>query len=147
MGGKGGVLYPSRGLQSIHQLPKGKSRLIVPFYRLIRHQGLVLHLFINDLPLHLETDNVFFYADNTITHAADDSLKMVYYKLQNSVTKFDLWCVDHDMLINYIKTHLMILGSRHMTSAIEDISISLNGHTTEIVNMQKHTGVVIEKKK
>ena len=40
----------------------------------------------------------------------------------------------------------MILGSRHMTSVIEDSSISLNGHTTKIVNMQKHPGVVIEKK-
>ena len=50
-------------------------------------------LFINDPPFHLET------------YIPDKSLKVVKHKLQNSATKFDLWCVDHNMLINYIKTH------------------------------------------
>ena len=31
----------------------------------------------------------------------------------------------------------MILGSRHMTSANGNISVSINGHLTDIVNTQK----------
>ena len=65
--------------------------------------------FINDLPLHLETDTEFC-ADDTAVHAADKSLEVVEIKLQNSASNFDFWCVYHNMFISYIKTHLMILG-------------------------------------
>ena len=38
----------------------------------------------------------------------------------------------------------MILGSRHTTSANEDISVSINGHMTEVVSTQKHLGLTID---
>ena len=33
------------------------------------------------------------------------------------------------------KTHLLVLGSRHRTSANKDTSVSLNGHVIEVVSI------------
>ena len=62
--------------------------------------GPVLFLiFINYLPLHLETDTDL-YADETITHAADKSLRVGETKLQGSAIKFYSWCIDHSVFVN-----------------------------------------------
>ena len=88
--------------------------------------GPVLFLmFINDVPLHLET-YTGIYADNTITHAADKSMRVVEtIKLQGNTNKFDSWCIDHNVLINYLKNYAVLLGSRYTTSTDEEISISV----------------------
>ena len=88
--------------------------------------GPVLFLiFINDLPLHLET-YTGICADDTITDAADKSMRVVETtKLQGSANKFDSWCIDHNVLINYLKNYAMLLGSRYTTSTDDKISISV----------------------
>ena len=47
------------------------------------------------------------------------------------------------MGIYYGKTHTFVVGSMHMISANESISISINGHI-ESVNAQKHLGKTID---
>ena len=45
-----------------------------------------------------------------------------------------------------VKTYSFVVGSKHMTSANESISITINEHVIESVNAQKHLGITIDKK-
>ena len=49
------------------------------------------------------------------------------------------------MGVHYGKTHSFVVGSKHMTSANESNSITINEHVIESVNAQKHLGITIDK--
>ena len=107
--------------------------------------GPVLFLiFINDMPLQLQTDTDI-YADDTITHTAGKKLEVVEPKLQISAGDFNTWCIDNNMGVHYGKTHAFVVGSKHMTSSNEGISVTINEHSIESVSAQKHLGITIDK--
>ena len=100
--------------------------------------GRVLFLiFINDMPLHLQTDTDI-YAEDTITHTAGKKLEVVEPKLQISADDFSTWCIDNNMGVHYGKTHAFVVGPKHMTSANEGISVTINEHSIESVSAHKH---------
>ena len=106
--------------------------------------GPVLFLiFINDMPLQLQTDTDI-YADDTITHTVGKKLEVVEPKLQNSADDFNTWCIDNNMGVHYGKSHAFVLGPKHMTSANEGISVTINEHSIELVRAQKHLGISID---
>ena len=49
------------------------------------------------------------------------------------------------MGVHYGITHAFV-GSKHMTSANEGISVTINEHCIESVSAQKHLGITIDKK-
>ena len=49
------------------------------------------------------------------------------------------------MGVHYGKTHAFVVGSKHMTSANESISVTINEYSIESVNAQKHLGITIDK--
>ena len=107
--------------------------------------GLVLFpIFINNMPLQLQTDTDM-YADDTITHTAGEKLEVVQPKLQTSAGDFNTWCIENNMGVHYGKTHAFVVGSKNMTFAHESISITINEHSIESVNTQKHLGITIDK--
>ena len=71
---------------------------------------------------------------------------MVEPKLQNSADDFNTWCIDNNMGVHYGKTHAFVVGSKHMTSANEGISVTINEHNIESVSAQKHLGITTDKK-
>ena len=101
-------------------------------------------LYINDLPLHLTTDTDL-YANDTIEHTAGENLEIVGPKLQTSSNDFNSWCLDNNMGVHYGKTHAFIAGTKHMTNANGDLSISINGQNIDLVDTQKHLGITIDK--
>ena len=70
---------------------------------------------------------------------------MVEPKLQISADDFNTRCIDNNMGVHYGKTHAFVVGSKHMTSANEGISITINEHSIESVSAQKHLGRTIDK--
>ena len=50
------------------------------------------------------------------------------------------------MGIHFGKTHAFVAGSKHITSANEGISVTINEHSIESVSAQKHLGITIGKK-
>ena len=109
--------------------------------------GPVLFLiFINDMSLQLQTDTDI-YADDTITHTAGKKLEVVEPKLQTSAGDFNTRCIENNMGVHYGNTHAFVVGSKHMASANEGISVTINQHSTRIesVSAQKRLGITIEK--
>ena len=107
--------------------------------------GPVLFLiFVNEMPLQLQTDTNI-YADDTVTYTVDKKLEVVEPKLQNSADDFNTWCIVNNMGVHYGKTHAFVVGSKHMTSANEGISVTINEHSIESVRAQKHLGITINK--
>ena len=106
--------------------------------------GQVLFLiFINNMPLQSRTDTDM-YADDTITHTAGKKLKVVQPKLQTSAGDFNTWCIENNMGVHYGKTHAFVVGSKHMATANEGIFVTINEHSIESVNAQKHLGITID---
>ena len=70
---------------------------------------------------------------------------MVEPKLQNSADDFNTWYIDNNMGVHYGKTHAFVVGSKHMTSANEGISVIINEHSIESVSPQKHLDITIDK--
>ena len=107
--------------------------------------GPVLFLiFINDMSLQLQTDTDI-YADDTITHTAGKKLEVVEPKLQ--ISDFNIRCIENNMGVHYGKTNAFVVGSKHMASANEGISVTINQYSTRIesVSAQKRLGITIEK--
>ena len=98
-------------------------------------------IFINDTPLHLQT-NTDIYTEDTITHTDGKKLEMVKPKLQISAGDFNTWCIDDNMGVHYGN---FVVGSKHMTSANEGISVTINDHSIKSVSAQKHLGITIDK--
>ena len=86
-------------------------------------------IFINDMPLHFQTDTDI-YADDTATHTHSKKLEVVEPKLQVNACEFNTRCIDNNMGVHYGKTHSFVVGSKQLTSASESISISINGHSS-----------------
>ena len=71
---------------------------------------------------------------------------MVEPKLQISAGDFNIWCIENNMGVHYGKTHAFVVGSKHMISVNEGISVTINEHSIESVSAQKHLGITIDKK-
>ena len=61
-----------------------------------------------------------------------------------SAGDFNTWCIDNNM-VHYSKTHSFVVDSKHMPSANESISITINEHIIESVNAQKYLGITNDK--
>ena len=55
------------------------------------------------------------------------------------------WCIDNNMEDHCGKTHAFVVGSKHMASANEGISVTINEHSTESISAQKHLGITTDK--
>ena len=71
--------------------------------------------------------------------------EVVEHKLQTSADDFNSWCIDNNMGVHYGKTHAFVVGSKHMTSANEGISVTIYEHSIGSVSAYKHLGITIDK--
>ena len=96
------------------------------------------------MSLQLQTDTDI-YADDTITHTAGKKLEVVEPKLQ--ISDFNIRSIENNMGVHYGKTNAFVVGSKHMASANEGISVTINQYRTRIesVSAQKRLGITIEK--
>ena len=70
-------------------------------------------LFINNLPLPLNHCTADNYADDSTLHISDKSKTQIETKLQADSDQVTNWSKNNKMPINYNKTTILTLGSRH----------------------------------
>ena len=58
-------------------------------------------------------------------YATGNNWNQVYHRLDTSLSNFDTWCIQNNMVLNVSKSKYLIIGSRHRMSRI-DYSLKLN---------------------
>ena len=101
-------------------------------------------LFINDLPLSLNHCTADFYADDSTLHISDKNKTQIETKLQSDSDQVTNWSKNNKMPINYNKTTIMTLGSRHNICKSEKININIDNHQIDTVSSHKLLGVYID---
>ena len=102
-------------------------------------------LFVNDLPLFVNETYLEMYADDTTLHYANKDKNVLQSKLQNGAANFNHWCISNDMFINWLKTSLMMLGTRQNLSTFDLVGIYLESHCIQHVETQKLLGIITDK--
>ena len=107
---------------------------------------LLFILYINDLPLHLEsklTNNLF--ADDSSMHASSKSIDHLNSSLQNGLNDANTWCSKNSMSIHPEKTKSMIVTTRqkHQLAPLQ-LSLSLGNQSIQQVSEHKVLGVTLD---
>ena len=100
--------------------------------------------FINDLLLSLNHCTADFNADDSTLHISDKNKTQIETKLQSDSDQFTNWSKNNKMPINYNKTTIMTLGSRHDICKSGKININIDNHQIDTVSSHKLLGVYID---
>ena len=85
-----------------------------------------------------------FYADDSTLHISDKNKTQIETKLQSDSDQVTNWSKNNKMPINYNKTTIMTLGSRHNICKSEKININIDNHQIDTVSSHKLLGVYID---
>ena len=104
-------------------------------------------LFINDLPLYIESSKCDMLADDTTLHHASKNIKTIQQNLQITLNCTSLWCRNNSMVINPEKTHSMLIATRQKHQ-LHPLHLNLSIDRSSITQVTKHRllGVVIDNK-
>ncbi len=115
------------------------------------HQGsilgqLLLIIFMNDLPLYVNSD-FDMYADDSTLHAAAKTLDELELILNNDVECVSKWCKQNIMLTNTNKTKCMLIITFQKATRLPrtDLNIVLNNVTLDNVDSEKLLEVIVDK--
>ena len=104
----------------------------------------IILTFINDVPLSLNHCTADFYADDSTLHISDKNKTQIETKLQSDSDQVTNWSKNNKMPINYNKTTIMTLGSRHNVCKSGKININIDNHQIDTVSSHKLLGVYID---
>ena len=85
------------------------------------------------------------YADDTTLHCINKDKNILQSKLQNGAATFNHWCISNDMFVNWLKTSLMMLGTRQNLSKFDLVDVYLESHCIQHVETQKLLGIITDK--
>ena len=109
---------------------------------------LLFLLFINDLPLLLH-DTVSFvdlYADDTTLYEQHSDLKTLQRNLQKSLNLLHDWCRKNGMVLNTLKTKVMLITSRQKRNNLHESTLTLTYSDMDIrmTTSDKILGVYVD---
>ena len=108
---------------------------------------LLFIIYINDLPLMLESSLSDLYADDTILYKSSSIVQTLNLHLNNDFLNVREWCKRNDITINTNKTKSMLIGSeRKLQNCDGTLTIFTDGlETIDNVENQKLLGIHIDK--
>jgi phage host-nuclease inhibitor protein Gam len=101
-------------------------------------------MFINDLPLYVNS-NKDMYADDSTIHTSARTVEELNNKLTEDMTNVQAWCTyNNNMVINDGKTKaMMITTSQRATTLNSNLRVEFNGVQLKNTNSEKILGVVM----
>ena len=106
-------------------------------------------LFINDLPLSLH-DTISFvdlYADDTTIYEQQSDMITLQCNLQKSLNLLHEWCRKNGMVLNILKTKVMLITSRQKRNNLHEgeLSLKYNAIDIKMTTSDKILGVYVDK--
>lgn len=107
---------------------------------------LLFILYMNDFVLSLDCD-VVTYADDTTLHYSSTCTSEIEKELNKCMIKCSIWCPENKMLINPVKTNVMLLGSARRLNSVpqKSLDIKIDGAIIQTVSHQKLLGLHFDK--
>jgi hypothetical protein len=106
---------------------------------------LLFILFMNDLPLYIESP-LDLYADDSTLNASGKTIEEVEIKLNLDLEKIHLWCKNNKMVLNTSKTKVMFITTYQKLTHLpkSDLNVTYNNVNLENVQSEKLLGVVVD---
>ena len=101
-------------------------------------------LFINDLPLLLNSCHVDFFADDATAHTSDQNIEIINAELQSDFSIAVSWSKQNKLPINYDKTTYMVLGAKKRVQDEYQLELSADNHAINKVTKQRLLGIIID---
>ena len=108
---------------------------------------LLFLLFINDLPLSLHgTSFVDLYADDTTIYEQHSDVKTLQSNLQKSLNSLHDWCRKNGMVLNTLKTKVILITSRQKRNNLlkDKLSLKYNDIDIKMTTSDKILGVYVD---
>ena len=101
-------------------------------------------LYVNDVQEAVTGADLQLYADDTVIHAAGTGHDLAVAKLQPALNRFAFWCKGNKLLLNAVKTKLMVFGTRHKIKKAKDVMVTVDRIPLQLVPTYKYLGVTLD---
>ena len=105
---------------------------------------LLFLIFVNDLPLSLKHTDSILYADDTVIYTKGKTAIEMAEKIKSDLVNLDTWCKQNNMLMNPIKTKLMLFGTHQVIKKLDRLEIEVNDTEFEYVSTYKYLGIYLD---
>ena len=101
-------------------------------------------IYVNDVENAVPNCGIKLYADDTVLYQAGVNKETARDKLQNSVSKFKVWCNVNALTINVAKTRVMAFATRSKVKKSHDVRIKIGDDCLKIVSSYKYLGMLLD---
>ena len=108
---------------------------------------LLFCVYINNLPLTTQTCNLESYIDNSKLYQSFSisDIEQSITNLETDLYRTAKWCLEHQLLINPVKTKFLIVGSRPMLQHLPaEITLNFLGKTIKTVLVAEYLGLNLD---
>ena len=110
---------------------------------------LLFLIYINDLPLALDSSNVNMYADDTSIYYSSKSISSINNAVNNDLQPLKSWLEENKLSLNVAKTQSILIGSRYKIRAVEQPdnqkpSLHIGDEAISIITSTKYLGVQVD---
>ena len=108
---------------------------------------LLFLLFINDLPLYTSNVCTDLYADDTTLYDVQNSMEQIESNIQIALDNLHVWCRENGMIINSLKTKVMLVTTNQKRQRLENekLDLKFNNETLNTISNDKILGVFVDK--
>ena len=107
---------------------------------------LLFLIYINDLPLTLDSSNVNMYADDTSIYYSSKSISSINNAVNKDLQSLKSWLDENKLSLNVAKTQSILIGSRYKIRAVEQSDnqkpfLHIGYEAISIITSTKYLGV------